>query len=30
LIPAGNLLELLGKSGHLPDYRHRRFHEMRP
>lgn len=30
LTPAGNLLDLLGKSGQLPDYRHRRFHEMRP
>jgi hypothetical protein len=30
LTPAGNLLELLGKSGGLPDYRNRRFHEMRP
>jgi len=30
LTPAGNLLDLLGKSGALPDYRHRRFHEKRP
>lgn len=30
LTPVGNLLELLGKSGPLPDYRNRRFHQKRP
>ena len=30
LTPAGNLLELLGKSGAFSDYRNRRFHEKRP
>ena len=30
LTPAGNLLELLGKSGAFNDYRDRRFHEKRP
>jgi len=30
LTPAGNLLDLLGKSGLLPDYRNRRPHETRP
>ena len=30
LTPAGNLLELLGKSGPLADYRERRFHQKRP
>lgn len=30
LTPAGNLLELLGKSGALQDFRDRRFHQKRP